>query len=442
MSSPLAIAAVTAALKDLLNDGLLDHDLSSIGSFAVTALPPDRVLTGQNEPNQLNLFLYQVTPNPGWRNAGLPSRDGTGVRLSAAPLALDLHYLLTAYGSQDLNAEVLLGYAMQLLHETPVLSRAQLRTVLGAPSPVDGTIGGTPLPSIFGNLSAIDLADQVELIKITPVFLSTEDLSKMWTAMQARYRPTMAYMASVVLIQATNGGRSAPPVLKRGDADTGPTATTAPLPTLISVRPEVSELLPAMRLGDDLLVTGVSFVNPDTLSAVLENPRSNLPRQTAPVVITSPTRLLVHIPSLAEDANAMNQWAVGLYKLALAVTQPGLPDFSTNSVPLALAPIITVNPLNAAPGNINLTLTCTPRLRPEQEAQTSLIFGSRPVLPASITTPADITQPTTLTFTVPAVVAGEYMVRLRVEGIDSLPITIAGSPPVLDLDPNQKVTVA
>ena len=43
MSSPLAIAAVTAGLKDLLNDGLLDNDLSSIGSFTVTALPPDRV---------------------------------------------------------------------------------------------------------------------------------------------------------------------------------------------------------------------------------------------------------------------------------------------------------------------------------------------------------------------------------------------------------------
>ena len=180
MSSPLAIAAVTAALKDLLNDGLLNHDLSSIGSFSVTATPPDRVTTGQNEPNQLNLFLYQITPNLGWRNMDLPSRDGNGAQLANAPLAIDLHYLLTAYGSQDLNAEVLLGYAMQLLHETPVLTRAQLRTVLGAPSPVDGSI----LPSPFGSLSALDLADQVELIKISPVFLTSEELSKMWTAMQ------------------------------------------------------------------------------------------------------------------------------------------------------------------------------------------------------------------------------------------------------------------
>lgn len=437
MSSPLAIAAVTATLKDLLNDGLLNHDLSSVGSFSVTALPPDRVATGQNEPNQLNLFLYQITPNIGWRNVGLPSRDANGVRLSATPLALDLHYLLTAYGSQDLNAEILLGYAMQLFHETPVLTRAQLRTVLGAPSPVDGLI--SPLPSPFGNLSALDLADQAELIKITPVFLSTEDLSKMWTAMQARYRPTMAYLASVVLIQVSNGGRSAPPVLKRGKDDTGPVATAAPFPTLAGVRPAASDLLPAMRLGDDLLVTGANLDNQGTISAFFENAKANVVKEIIAAPPTSPTRLTVHVPSLVEDPNTMDEWAVGLYTVKLRGALPDLPP--TNGVPIALAPLITVSPLDALVGDLEVTVTCTPRLRPEQEANTNLIFGSRPIPPKSITTPADTAQPTTLVFTVTGLLEGEYVVRLRVEGIDSLPVTITGTPPRLDFDPQQKVKV-
>lgn len=439
MSSPLAIAAVTAVLKDLLNDGLLNHDLSSIGSFSVTALPPDRISTGQNEPNQLNLFLYQVTPNLGWRNVGLPSRDGNGVRLTNAPLALDLHYLLTAYGAQDLNAEVLLGYSMQLLHETPVLSRAQLRTVLGAPSPVNGTI--SPLPSIFGNLTAIDLADQIELIKITPVFLTTEDLSKMWTAMQARYRPSMAYTASVVLIQADNLGRAAPPVLKRGPDDRGATALAAPFPTLTSVRPALSELLPAMRLGDDLLVTGSNLDASGSITAVLENARAQLTQEIGPVVADSSSKLTIHIPSIGEDADAMHEWAIGLYKLMLRISRPNVPEWTTNSVAIALAPLITVAPLNDAPGNINLTVTCTPRLLPEQEQQASLIFGSRAILPTTVTQGGP-TDPTSLDFTIPNVAAGEYLVRLRVEGIDSLPITITGSPAVFDFDPQQTVTVA
>ncbi|MBO7942558.1 DUF4255 domain-containing protein, partial [Streptomyces sp. S9] len=90
MSNALAIAAVTATLKDLISDSLLGLDLSSIGSITVTATPPDRITTGQTEPNQLNLFLYQVTPNSGWRNQTLPTRDGSGQRLRNAPLALDL----------------------------------------------------------------------------------------------------------------------------------------------------------------------------------------------------------------------------------------------------------------------------------------------------------------------------------------------------------------
>lgn len=438
MASPLAIAAVTAALKDLLNDGLLNHDLSPVGSISVTALPPDRVVTGATEPNQLNLFLYQVTPNLGWRNAGLPARDRNGVRLTANPLALDLHYLLTAYGSQDLNAEILLGYAMHLLHETPVLTRAQLRTVLGAPSPVDGTI----LPGPFGTLSAVDLADQIELIKLSPVYLSTEDLSKLWTAMQARYRPTMGYIASVVLIEPSNLGRAAQPVLRRGANDSGPVAVAAPFPTLASVRPEVSELLPAMRLGDDLLVTGTSFDDPATTTAILEDVILNEVHELAPIPVQLPTSIRLHLPSIAEDANAMSDWSIGLYRLMLRVTQPNVPAWTTNALSIALSPIITVTPLNAVPGDVALTVTCTPRLRPEQIAHTSLLFGSRAVAPTTVNNPGDPTQPTSLDFTVPDVAAGEYMVRMRVSGIDSVPAIISGTSPVFSIDPNQRVTVA
>jgi hypothetical protein len=437
MSSALAIAAVTAAIKDLLNDGLLNHDLSQIGSFSVTASPPDRIATGPNEPNQLNLFLYQVSANLGWRNVGLPSRNGAGARLGSAPLALDLHYVLTAYGAQDLNAEVLLGYAMQLLHETPVLTRDQLRTVLGGVSPVDGSI----LPGPFGTLSAADLADQIELIKITPVFLNTEELSKMWTAMQARYRPTMAYMASVVLIESRGGARVAPPVLKRGPDDEGVVAVAAPSPTLIGVRPAASELLPAMRLGDDLLVSASDLGSGGGLTALFENAPLKVLLSLTPAPLTSAGELTVHLPSIAEDANAMSDWAVGLYLLSLRVTRPDTPVWTTNAVPIALAPLVTVDPLNAPAGDIVLTLTCTPRLRPEQEAHATLIFGNQEILPVSIDTPLDVTQPTTLTFNITAVSAGDYLVRLRVQGIDSLPVTVTGTPAKFNFDPQQRVHV-
>jgi hypothetical protein len=437
MSSALAIAAVSASLKDLLNNGLIDHDLSSIGSFLVTAQPPDRITTGQTEPNQLNLFLYQVTPNSGWRNAGLPSRDSRGARISNPPLALDLHYLLTAYGAIDLNAEVLLGYAMQLLHENPVLTRHQLRAALAAPAPVDGTI----LPGPFGTASAVDLADQIELLKITPVYLGTEDLSKLWTAMQARYRPSMAYLVSVVLIQSDARTQSAPPVLRRGANDRGPVAQGAPAPVLNSIRPAAADLLPAARLGDDLVVSGTNLRSGGA-TLQLDNARFAITQELPLAAAPGAGPLTVHLPSVAEQASGMTEWAIGIYTAAIRIADPNRPAWMTNSVPVALAPLIAVSPLTAPAGAVTVTVTCTPRLRPEQESQVRLLFGVSDVKAQSITTPANPAAPTTLTFAVPGMVAGAYVVRLRVDGIDSLPITVSGSPPKLDFDPQQTVTVS
>jgi hypothetical protein len=313
--------------------------------------------------------------------------------------------------------------------------------VLGPPPPIDGSLdAGTPIPSLFGTLSAVDLADQVELIKISPVYLSTEELSKMWTAMQARYRPTMAYMVSVVIIQANGGGRAAQPVLKRGPDDRGPVAVATAPPSLAAVRPAASDLLPGIRLGDDLFVSGTGLDLQGDFEVVFENSRAQLVRGIAPSGPRSKSSLSVTLPSVAADPDAMHQWAIGLYAVSVRVTRPDAPVFSTNGVPVALAPTIAVAPSSAAPGD-TVTLTCSPRLLEEQRTRATVIFGSRSVAPSTITSPADATQPTSITFVVPPVVAGDYLVRLRVDGIDSIPITIAGVPPQMDFDPQQKVTV-
>ena len=214
MSTALAIASVTAVLKDLLNNGLIDHDVgSSVGEVIVSTLPPDRIdaLDAQKK-SRLNLFMYQITPNAGWRNVGLPARDSRGERVGNPPLALDLHYLMTAYGAEELHAEILLGYGMQLLHETPVLTRAAIRRSLAPPSPV---VGGGDLPPEMQALFTSELAEQVEQIKVSPSSLTTEEISRMWSAFQAKYRPTAVYQASVVLIESRQSTRSALPVRER-----------------------------------------------------------------------------------------------------------------------------------------------------------------------------------------------------------------------------------
>jgi len=214
MSTALAIAGVTAVLKNLLDNRLIDDEVTRpLGSVTVTALAPDLIALDKNATSQLNLFLYHVTPNQGWRNEGLPSRDAEGERRTNPPLALDLHYLLTAYGAKDLHAEILLGYGMQVLHETPVLPRSGIRRALGVP----GLVYDSPdmLPPQLEAIGTSGLAEQVEQIKITPEVIGSDDLSKLWSGFQSRYRPSASYRVSVVLIEAERSTRVPLPVRAR-----------------------------------------------------------------------------------------------------------------------------------------------------------------------------------------------------------------------------------
>src|SRR5690349_12791652 len=164
MTSALALAAVTALLKDLLENGLASLGVTSKigGDATVSALPPDRITSGTDEKAQLNVFLYHVTPKTA---AGIPGSNGR------RPLALELHYLLTAYGAQDYQTEILLGHALKLLHETPVLDSERIRSGLNA---LSHTRDRRVIPAPQASLAQSPLADQVEKITITPEFLSSE----------------------------------------------------------------------------------------------------------------------------------------------------------------------------------------------------------------------------------------------------------------------------
>ena len=95
MSDFRAIATVTAVLRDILQDVQLDA-----GAMQVKSLPLDAL--SKLTDDTLNVYLYQVTPNAAWRNMDLPARTSDGKTLIAKPqLAIDLHYLLTAFTPQN-----------------------------------------------------------------------------------------------------------------------------------------------------------------------------------------------------------------------------------------------------------------------------------------------------------------------------------------------------
>ena len=194
MSTALAIAATTRVLGDLIVQNINNADVGSVlgNPPFLTTRSPDQLESGAEELAQLSLFLYHVTYNQGWREVGLPSRNSSGAPIDRPPLALDLHYLLVAYGGSDYIPQMLLGLGMQALHETPFLTKGEISSVFSG-----------PLGAVDSALATAELADQVEMIKVTPEPLSTEDLSKLWTAFGGKFRPSAGYEATVVLIEST-----------------------------------------------------------------------------------------------------------------------------------------------------------------------------------------------------------------------------------------------
>jgi hypothetical protein len=435
MSGPLALGAVSAVLRNLLDNGMVDAG-PAVGTVKVTAVAPDTVkLDNPDSGPSLNLFLYRVSPNPGWRNAALPSFDADGRRTGSPPLALDLHYLLTAYGTSDFHAEIMLGYAMSILHNRAVLDRSAIRRALD-PSP----LGAAILPPAFQALAASDLADQLEAVTVTLEPMDSEEMSRLWSAIQAHYRPTAGYLISVVLIETSTPGRNALPVLTRGKRDT----TTGdepgvfvhpdllpPIPTTFRASPPAGQL--AARLGDTIRVEG-AHLDGTAMEARFAHPLLDDANVVTIGVNTDATGVNITLPT---GAGAEADWPAGTWTVRLVLTPPGDLVRETNVAAFVLAPepVLAPTPIvlrDAGTGNVTVKLHLRPQARPSQRVTLALdgdVAGAEP----------HPTATDMLTFRFGIVPDGNRWVRLTVDGAESLLVDRTKSPP--EFDSSQVVAV-
>jgi Pvc16 N-terminal domain len=413
VSNSLAIAAASLTLRSLLLARIPALD-SNLGDLEVSLQPPDIARKNVTKA-QLNLFLYHVAYNAAWRNMDMPRQVRPGESATPA-LAINLHYLITAWGRGDSDNDAVshrvLAGAMSVLHDNALLGADAIRDAL----------------------DDNDLAEQIERVRITPLALGIEEMSKLWTAFQSNYRVSTAYELAVVLIDSRNAARAALPVLKRGEDDRGVIAAASAAPVLEALALPRSQS--AVRLGDDVVLTGQQLSTQDTV-ARFSSARLDAPIDVVPLAGTAPGTLQVHLADVAEDANANATWAPGVYSLALRTQAAGRPALLSNELLLALAPRITIAPLAHAAGDITLDIQCAPRLREGQRV--ALLFGDRVLAPDGIVQPANPLAPTELTFTVPDVAAGTWTLRLRVDGVDSIPVDFSGATPAFAAD--QQVTV-
>lgn len=219
MSNHYAIATVTACLKSLLNDAI-EADFEE---FEITTVRPDTI--GKDPQGKgVNIFLYRVAPAQ-WNNADLPGRRSPGQPLKRPHIALDLNYILTFYGKEEiLEPQLFLGSAIRALESKAILDKE--------------TIEKAKLNDKSGYLKKSNLAEQIQSIKFIPIPLSTEDLSKIWSVFfQTPYFLSIAYQASMVLIESQDIPSRALPVRQAGAK-------------ISSVKPLISEIISFNELSN------------------------------------------------------------------------------------------------------------------------------------------------------------------------------------------------
>jgi hypothetical protein len=386
MSNFLAIATVTAALQEVLQP--------AVG----TAVPLAKV--GFSRPDGgaagaplVNVYLYQVTPNAAYRNADLPTRRSDATVVSRPQAALDLHYLFTFHGNDDqLEPQRLLGAVATTLHAQPLLSRAAIVKALGD----------------YSFLASSNLADQVERVKFTPTSLSLEEFSKLWSAFfQIEYTLSAAYQASVVLLESDDVPEDAPPVQARN-------LYVVPFrwPAIDRVISSAGANQPIVS-GSTLLIQGRQLRGDTTLVLIEGVERTPTDVQDAQVTLPLPANVHAGLQGLQI-----------VQKLLMGTPLAAHRGFESNVAPFVLRPTITAATAAVAPsppGGTNVKLTLTPDIGIGQRAV--LLLNNLTVSPST----AFVSLPTVatansnqITINIAGVPTGNYLVRVQVDGAESL----------------------
>ena len=378
MSNFLAIATVTATLQHVLQS-VIGAD---VPGAKATMVRPDAPGHGVPEVG-VNIFLYQITPNAVLRNLDLPTRSSDGKPGQRPTAALDLYYLMSFYGKEgQLEPQRVLGSVVRQLHSRPLLTRQMIRDTVTNPA--------------YSYLAASNLADAIDPVRFTPLGLSLEELSKLWSVFfQTPYALSAAYRASLVLIEEELTPHSALPVRERRLL-----AVPFQAPFIDSVDPQI--LAPGATLtilGGNLRgdVTRLKF------GTTLAAPATMTDRQ---ITVALPATL----PPGVRTVQVIHDFDFG------TPTEPHR-GFESNVVPFILQPVITTAlPVTVARG-ATLTLAFTPAIGREQ--QVTLLAGDNAILlPTRL--PTDPPTASSFGFAIPATFpTGTFLLRARVDGAES-----------------------
>jgi hypothetical protein len=286
------------------------------------------------------------------------------------------------------------------------------------------------LPAELEKLATSGLAEQIEQVKLTPEQLSTEEISKLWSAFQAKYRPTAAYLASVILIERRVRTKDALPVRARR---LHVVPTQSPIIDRLLSQSKPDEVAVAERpiLPGDLLVIlgrGLQGEEPHVSFGEIERPPDPANVTDSRITISIPPSLpagvrtvqVVHAFLLGEPATRHRGVESNIFAFVLrpkiesifasAVLSEGGASFRDV--------IITVNPAIGDSQRVRLMLNESIPL-----ASSSVPAASPPRAYSFVAPSREESSPLgpklKIVIRIDAIPAGQYLVRLQIDGAES-----------------------
>lgn len=392
MASADAVAAVGLTLQTLLADRIPNPTNNGTPLPVTLGHPgPERDPEGAVDEARINLFLYEIVEDCFLKNQEIPGLGHVGA-YGHPPLSLDLHYLLTVFGStangtffDETPAHQLLGSAMQILHDNSIVT-----DTLVTRRPPAGRLILDPA-----------LRDEYETIKITLRPLAIEDLSNVWTALELSYRLSIAYEVSVVQIESTRPRRHPRPVQELPGA--GPRVFAVPLqrPRLASLgvrraddRPDLERSVPYVRIGDTLVLHGSGLGS----RLVVRIGRLEYPATVAPAGDAIEVVVDDELPDGTPFAPA-DRLRPGANTVSVASHLADLPQVAvaSNGLPIVLVPHVT------SAGRTDRTLTVSGTRLLDGAAPAQILVGDTVVdRPAFLAGSNDTSVRVTLSDTLPA----------------------------------------
>jgi hypothetical protein len=381
MNHHRTVAAITAAFGQIVEQAAT----AAVAEAGVLFARPD---TAGTEP-KVYIYLYQVSPNAAARNLELPVRSASGAARSRPFMALDLHYLLTFVGDErKLLPQRMLGSVVSAIHARPLLSPGEIRRARASATE----------PVLIGD----DLDVPVVDVRFTPLGLSLEDLSKVWSVLfQTPYALSVIYRASLALLEADIPIQPPLPA-QRPRGETG-----------FLSHPEIAQVISAegpyhpITSNTSLVITGVRLRGQQTLVRVAGS--DTPPGQTTDSKITLPVPAAAQVVGVHSVRVVHRPWD--------AAPDDAANEIESNVASFVLHPAVTGVALSGG----TVTVHVTPAVRQAQRAEVLLdqLDVENPAVHRLPCPPFEVEASSALEAQVTGVRPGTYAVRVRVEGVTS-----------------------